>query len=156
MIRHVIPKKLQTCDTCVSRREFLTLSGSAVVGVALVGCATTAIYHLPSEQGKVLVHLVAYSELAIPGGAIQLRIEGFPDAVILVRLADHSYLALSAVCTHLKCIVRPSNRFLVCPCHGSTFDLEGNAIRGPAEHPLKRYELVSSEGTVEISLGPRK
>jgi cytochrome b6-f complex iron-sulfur subunit len=146
-------EKSQSCDPCVSRREFLTLSGSAVVGVALVGCATTAVYHLPADQGKALVSLKDYPELANVGGMIQLRISSFPDPVILIRKDDQKYLALSAVCTHLRCFVRPSKQFLLCPCHGSTFDLEGNAVRGPAEKPLKRYTVAVSDGTVEIYLG---
>jgi cytochrome b6-f complex iron-sulfur subunit len=142
----------QSCNGCVSRREFLTLSGSAVVGVALVGCATTAVYHLPATQGNVLVDLKNYPELAHMGGMIQLRVEGFPDPIILVRKEGQSYLALSAVCTHLHCYVRPSKQFLLCPCHGSTFDLEGHAVRGPAEEPLARYAVLVLEGQVAIDL----
>ena len=144
--------KSPSCDGCVSRREFLTLSGAAVVGVALVGCATTAVYHLPAAQGNVLVYLKDYPELAQVGGMIQLRIAGFPDPIILVRKEGQTYLALSAVCTHLHCFVRPSKQFLLCPCHGSTFDLDGHAVRGPAEEPLARYAVSMSEGQVSIDL----
>lgn len=143
----------QSCEGCVSRRDFLTLSGTAVVGVALVGCATTAVYHLPLMQGKAVVKLQDYPELAVVGGMVQLRVDGFADPIILVHKDEESYLALSAVCTHLRCYVRPSKQFLLCPCHGSTFDLEGNAVRGPAEKPLPRYDVTVSGETVEIHLG---
>ena len=146
-------KKLEVCNTCVTRRNFLTRAGSAAVGVALVGCATTAVYHLPLVQGKAVVKLQDYPELAEVGGMVQLRVDGFADPVILVRKGVESYLALSAVCTHLRCFVRPSKQFLLCPCHGSTFDLEGNAVRGPAEKPLPRYDVTVSGGMVEINLG---
>jgi len=145
--------KLQDCGGCVSRREFLTLSGTAVVGVAVLGCATAVSYQLPSVQGKALIVLKDYPELAQIGGMILLRINGYPDPVILIRKEDQNYLALSAVCTHLHCFVRPSKQFLLCPCHGSTFDLDGNAVRGPAEKPLTRYLVLVSEGRVEIDLG---
>lgn len=143
----------QSCDGCVSRRDFLTLTGSAVVGVALVGCATTAVYHLPLVQGKAVVVLQKYPELAVVGGMVQLRVDGFADPLILVRQDEKTYLALSAVCTHLRCFVRPSKQFLLCPCHGSTFDLQGNAVRGPAEKPLQRYGVTVVDGVAEIDLG---
>jgi Rieske Fe-S protein len=34
---------------------------------------------------------------------------------------------------------------LVCPCHGSEYDLLGRVLEGPAERPLTRFP-VSVEG----------
>jgi Rieske Fe-S protein len=38
---------------------------------------------------------------------------------------------------------------LVCPCHGSEFSFEGQVLEGPAERPLRRYE-VGEEGNALI------
>ncbi|HEU0200534.1 MAG TPA: Rieske 2Fe-2S domain-containing protein, partial [Burkholderiaceae bacterium] len=51
--------------------------------------------------------------------------------------------ALSAVCTHLKCVVHwnCAEHTWDCPCHGSRFDIDGQVIEGPALAPLRPYPL---------------
>ena len=126
----------------------MTTSSLLAAGV-MSGCATASVYRIVSTNGRALINPEDYLELAQSSGMIQLRVSGVADPLILVRQED-SYQAFSAVCTHLRCSVRPSKHFLVCPCHGSTFDLEGNAVRGPAEQPLTRYRTELSTDGIEI------
>jgi cytochrome b6-f complex iron-sulfur subunit len=59
----------------------------------------------------------------------------------------------SAHCTHLGCLINQmENDRLVCPCHGSEFDLEGNAVKGPAYKPLKSYACKESADKQQLTV----
>ncbi len=52
------------------------------------------------------------------------------------------FYVISAICTHLGCIVdRGNDRQFVCPCHGTLFDATGKLVSGPAPGPLPWFEI---------------
>lgn len=62
--------------------------------------------------------------------------------------------ALSAVCTHLGCLInwhRTKSRFL-CPCHGGQYDIQGNVVTGPPPAPLNRLPLKIEHQKAYIGL----
>ncbi len=58
------------------------------------------------------------------------------------RHTDGHATVLSAVCTHLGCIVHwnEAEKSWDCPCHGSRFDSTGKVIAGPAESSLEHIK----------------
>jgi Rieske Fe-S protein len=93
------------------------------------------------------------SELSWPvpsGEPVVVTAPDFPDPVILIQVDETTWRAVTARCTHLGCQVRPSRQFLRCPCHGSTFDLNGRVVRGPAQKALVTYPVEIKEDRIEI------
>jgi Rieske Fe-S protein len=80
------------------------------------------------------------SELA-KGEARVLQVDGQKLAVH--RDEEGSLAAVSAVCTHMGCLVEwnRAERTWDCPCHGSRFDRDGHVLQGPAKRDLERREL---------------
>lgn len=72
----------------------------------------------------------------------------------VVKMAENQVVAFSPQCPHLGCAyhwVAKQNEFL-CPCHASTFSIEGQVLTGPAPRALDRFE-VNVEGD-KLLLGP--
>lgn len=76
-----------------------------------------------------------------PGEGTVLRKGTKPVAVY--KDEDGQLHGLSAVCTHLACIVHfnTAEKSWDCPCHGSRFDLDGSVLQGPATKPLEPRDL---------------
>jgi cytochrome b6-f complex iron-sulfur subunit len=65
--------------------------------------------------------------------------------------------ALTSVCTHAGCSVRfeGSGDGFRCPCHGSGFDFGGAVTNGPANSPLRHFE-VCIDGDGNLTFDPRQ
>ena len=72
---------------------------------------------------------------------------GSPD--IVIRHANRSLTAFSAVCTHAGCTVDFQSGVISCPCHGSEFDANtGAVLRGPAATPLAAKHVIERRGSI--------
>jgi len=76
-------------------------------------------------------------------------------AVVLVREGARLY-ALADRCSHRGCALHEGelndDHTLTCPCHGSTFGLDGSIVKGPATAPQPAFEVRENKGTLEIRL----
>lgn len=137
----------------IDRRKFICIAAGALAAGGAPGCASVAMTRVVPSDGVVRLEPRAYPNLAGPGGYLRLQPIGFPVPIYVVAAPDGGYTALSPVCTHLGCTVNIEGSFLVCPCHGSTYDRKGAVLRGPAEQPLARYPLeVTEAGELLIRL----
>ena len=68
---------------------------------------------------------------------------------------DHQGIrAVSAVCTHLGCIIESSDDGFQCPCHGSCYNEEGKVLSGAATKDLPWYSLhKDADGQIVVDQG---
>jgi thiosulfate dehydrogenase [quinone] large subunit len=78
------------------------------------------------------------------------------DPGIIVQLADGSFVAFDALCTHEGCTVEwdAPDGVIFCPCHGAAFDPAHDAavLAGPTNRPLASLPLVIDRATGQILL----
>lgn len=131
------------------RRDFLGLAsiGAAVaaLGVAGIGAARLPMPSVfPESNSRVKLGPVERF-LATP-------ITPVPEQRLWVYADGDGLFAISAVCTHLGCLVtRQGDEGYFCPCHGSRFDAHGKVIGGPAPKPLMYLDLsISPDGQLVV------
>ena len=81
----------------------------------------------------------------------------FLDEHGLFVYRDHEGMkAVSAVCTHLGCILEKSTDGFKCPCHGSLYNREGKILSGPAPRDLAWFRVSrASDGRIVVDPGRR-
>ena len=127
-------------------RGFLSLwaLGAAAVGVAFLRAPTTE--RRPGEgtvRGGSLSTLPVGGARFVPHGA---------EPFYVVRVSDTEVVALSAICTHLRCVLKwdDGSGRLLCPCHAASFDKTGNVLNGPAKRPLPTYRVELREDEILV------
>jgi len=124
----------------ITRKKFLKLSAAAIVLPFLV------IWDNFVER-TIILHS-SNSRITLPAD-IQQGITFFKS--VIINKNDKQLNILSSKCTHLGCkINKIEDDKLICPCHGSKFNLDGNVIKGPATASLKRLSYKTNLKTKEI------
>ncbi|MEA2684066.1 MAG: hypothetical protein QOK05_2394 [Chloroflexota bacterium] len=141
----------------LSRRTLIQLSGAsaaaAVAGV-LVDRALTRPESRP--PGKLVPDAGRWTPVVSVGSLPEGRAMRFSSGAVegfVVNSGGH-LLAMSAVCTHMGCILRFNQpaRSLDCPCHGASFDLTGSPMNGGYLDSLPRLATRVSGGTIEVQV----
>jgi cytochrome b6-f complex iron-sulfur subunit len=141
----------------ISRRDFIKRSALGVVagGAALSGlnlkvlAAQSAKAVLKRSGEVVTIKLSENPDIAAVGGHINIT-----DDIMLIRMDESKFLAISTICRHKGCTVELEGDKFVCPCHGSEYTITGKVTQGPAKANLITYETAfdSEKGTITINL----
>jgi Rieske Fe-S protein len=139
-----------------SRRQFITWLSRAFLGLWGLGAAGVAAAYLRAPHGGErvadrLVRVGLLEDFRIGEGRL---IRHGTSPFYVVRVDAQRMVALSAVCTHVRCILDYDSRrrTLVCPCHEGSFDLSGTVLAGPPPRALPRYEVSVRAGEVYVLL----
>jgi cytochrome b6-f complex iron-sulfur subunit len=150
-----------TSSRKITRRGFL----GSVLGLWGAVLSLPVIYAFIEYLAPPRKKFKSYSERLNPESKIQeislekisenssLYVTVEDEPVLLIRGEGEKIIALSAVCTHLDCLVgyRKSNNDIFCKCHSSSFSLEGTPVEGPAKKPLPKYKVEIKDRIAYIS-----
>ena len=146
-------KEEQTEEKRRSFLRWLTTPLLALWGVGFIG-ALTSYLKPPSAPRSSRLHVVPAGEASSlePGVARFVRHGNSPFFVL--RLADGEIIALSALCTHFRCVLHWSeaDQILVCPCHNGAFNAAGDVISGLPNKALANFPVEVRRGEVLVRI----
>lgn len=144
------------------RRGVIKAAGAVGVAAALAGCSEYGAKQPAADapaQAPVTVPAVGGGGGAAPADALaqvsDIPVGGgvvFADAAVVVTQPTAGSLqAFSAVCTHQGCLVNAvKDGKILCPCHGSSFNLDGTVAGGPAPKALAAKAITVQGGAVVL------
>lgn len=148
-------KHASNCVGCLNRRQLLKRAGLVTAGVAasgvLAACGSgdggPTNDDTPSETTGAGSGALANVSDVPEGGALSVK-DAEGNELLLTQASAGTIVALSAICTHQGCTVKGDGGELVCPCHGSVYDLSGANVSGPAPKPLSEVDVHVVNGEV--------
>jgi len=134
----------------ISRRKFIAygwiIAAAVVVGELIGG---TFAFLWPRRRGAKT------EKIFIAGKAADFKVGEVVDfrreKTFVVKL-EGGFLAISAICPHLHCIVNWNAviKEFECPCHGAKFNQSGEVVAGPPPRPLDLHKIEITAGNVVI------
>ena len=130
-----------------TRRWLLRTAFASLLGAAAGVVYAAARVMSPPVRRRRLLRVGRVGEF-VPGTWRLLS-----EEPIYLVASEVGIAAISARCTHLGCTVRRRGDRFVCPCHGSSFALDGTAPTPPASAPLAWLEVMIARGAVYVDPG---
>jgi cytochrome b6-f complex iron-sulfur subunit len=140
-----------------TRRAFLIAAGAA--GLCYTAALGYPIYRYLASPMEIASNATAITEVTLkdaqklPTGSVLMFKFGTSPAM-LIHHQDGTWVALTAVCTHLGCTAQyePQANRIHCACHGGVYDPRTcSNVSGPPPKPLKRFKVAVNEAGVEVS-----
>ena len=148
---------IDTEEDGFSRRGFVLMAVGGM-GLAYAAAIGYPIYRYLNSPVEKSVEMATVKEVALPdadklpkGSVLMFKFGVRPT--LLIHHADDSWVALTAVCTHMGCTVayNPATTHIECHCHGGVYDSKtGDNISGPPPRPLTKYNTVVAAGSVTV------
>ena len=140
-----------------TRRAFLAAAGAA--GICYTAALGYPIYRYLASPAEMAANTSAITEVTLKdaqklaaGSVLMFKFGSSP--AMLIHHQDGSWVALSAVCTHLGCTAQfePLMNRIHCACHGGVYDPHTGAnVSGPPPKPLKLFKVAVGDAGVDVS-----
>ena len=130
----------------ITRNDFFKILSTTFSGIAVVGF----IYN----YGKTLRHFFR-SNRFIQADIHKIDNQLYDDSDIFIVKNNDQIEVLSKKCPHLGCTLQMSRNksAIVCPCHGSRFNLSGKFISGPAKQNMDHLKYhLDSDNRINIEV----
>lgn len=149
----------------MKRKEFIVKCGLCMIGMPAVlsGCAGTKYFAAPIEGDSLVVPKHSFLKennpkfTEDPAGAGFLKYvvahnDRLEYPICLYRFNETDYKALLMRCTHQGTELQVFGDRLQCPAHGSEFTNTGAVQNGPADTPLRTFNVTVSGDSIKIRL----
>jgi Rieske Fe-S protein len=142
----------------MQRRDFLKVGcGVCILGVAGITipgllnraqASTRMYYGTVTADQKILVPIDQLSGIDY----LTVYVEAWHASIAVRQKNDGSYLSLLLVCSHQGAALNAAGDEYTCEAHGSRFDENGNALRGPATDPLPSFptSLINGQLVMDV------
>lgn len=141
----------------LDRRSFLVLAAGASLGASGVFVGATAIQALlppaRSIDGMTQVGALRVARLSDLEVDKPVLVRYGDDNLFVVKISHADARVFDAACPHARCTLHfndTSHRF-ECPCHASSFTIEGKRLSGPAPRDMLRVVSELTNGEVIVS-----
>ena len=140
----------------ISRRQALVNTGISLAATTIAGCATygkppaapaaqaAPAAATPDDAAVPVQAIASAADVPIGSGVIV-------DDVVITQPTKGKFNGFSAICTHAGCTVAEVvGTSINCPCHGSSFNLDGTVAKGPAKRPLDAKGIVVQGDSIAL------
>ena len=114
----------------------------------LSGCAGTKYLTAPIEGDSLVVPTAAFVEKKY----IVVENDQLEYPICVYRFSENDYKALLMKCTHQGTELQVFGDRLQCPAHGSEFTNTGSVQNGPADRPLRTFNITVLDNSIRIRL----
>ena len=152
--QHNITRTENKQDTRRSFLKKLWVTLGVIAGVETIGVVTGFLFSDKKDEYKTIT-----KKLIEIGTVDSFRINSVTPfrggRFYLVRLDNAGFIAISIRCTHLGCSINwdEDKKHFICPCHASTFAMNGNVLAPPAPKALDYYPVIIENNMVKVDVG---
>jgi nitrite reductase/ring-hydroxylating ferredoxin subunit len=134
----------------MNRKEFLYKSGYTCLALSgmsflFTECKTASVKDTGNELTIPMSMMKKKNNVIVTAKSVA-------EPILIVRQKDGNYHSLLMKCTHKGAELKREDDKLVCPAHGSTFDLDGNVTNKPAKTELKRFPVTATATEIIVHL----